>query len=138
MLELLKWFRNKLLSDVTITSYVRNRVYLAFKPTVVAHFKNYPQITLESSEGSNYDFLNVYKAELTVHIWTEGSGGQTTAKKILRRILELVDTQRFDKETSNPVVYRFDRLGSVVVYEEEHEGYHAVLRFLVLVEGYVK
>lgn len=131
MLDLMKYIREALLSDIAITEYVDDRVYMAFKPVGNTDV-DYPQITMTFKDEGTDSLLLSYDLELQIHIWTKGDARVTNGHKIAKRVLLNLDIDG----SQDPCIYQIWKDGSVDIYEDDTQTFHKVLMFNVVMEGY--
>lgn len=133
MLDLIKLIRDELLLDSTITDYVGSRVYMEGKP--VGNTENdYPQITLEDSDGPTDSLTDDYFPDLRINVWTKGSGHRTTAGLIAKQILLNIDKNSY--LANDPIVYQLWKSNNIPLWEEDTKVFHRVLTFDVVMAGH--
>ena len=133
MLDLIKLIRDQLLADSTITAYVGSRIYMEGKP--VGNIESdYPQVTIESSDGPTDSLTNDYFPDLRINVWTKGSGCRTTAGLIAKQILLNIDKKSY--LTNDPKVYQLWKSNSIPVWEDDTKVFHLVMTFDVVMEGH--
>lgn len=131
MLDLFKKVREELLSDITITDFVGDKVYMAFKP--VGNTDNdYPQITMFVRDNETDSLLRTYDLDLHIHIWTKGDARVTRAYEIAKRVILNLDVEGFE----DPCIYQIWKSGSIDDYEDDTQTFHKVIMFNVVMEGY--
>jgi len=134
MLGLIKRTRDLLLDDATIVSYVGNKVYMSLKP-IVNTDNSYPQICISVDDGGNYSFLNVYRSDVYIYIYTKGDGAQTTNGLILKRVLQVLNQQRYAAADASFKVYRYNKEYAVTNFDDEYQVYRTDLKLEAICQG---
>jgi hypothetical protein len=133
MLDLIKLIRNELLADSTITAYVGSRIHM--EGALVGNTENdYPQITIEVSDGPTDSLTDDYYPDLRINIWTKGSECRTTAGLIAKQILLNIDKKSY--LTNDPIVYQLWKSNNIPIWEDDTKVFHRVLTFDVVMAGH--
>lgn len=133
MLDLVKLMKDVLIADSTITAFVGQRIYMDLGPQGNTE-NDYPQITIHVDDGPTDSLTNDYRPDLQIHIWTRGSGRQTEANLIAKRILLNIDKKSY--LTNSPCVFQIWKDNGLGIFEESAQTFHKILTFNVVMEGY--